>query len=74
MNSEMSIGIKVIIPGCHLFWTEKLCHFASSWAAWLQWDMYDRLNWLWNNSRLRSLGWDRANLREYRVLFVKRHH
>lgn len=62
MNSKVSIGIKIIIPGCHLFWIEELCHLASARAAWLQWDMYDRLNWLRNNSRLWRLGWDRANL------------
>lgn len=75
MNSKVSIGIKIIIPGCHLFWIEELCHLAPARAAWLQWDMYDRLNWLRNNSRLWRLGWDRANLGEYRVLlrdFIKR--
>jgi len=68
MNSKMSIGIKVIIPGCHLFWIDELCHLASARAAWLQWDVYDRLNWLWNNSWLRRLGWDGTNLGEYGML------
>lgn len=68
MNSKVSIGIKVIIPGCHLFWIDELCHLASARAAWLQWNMYDRLNWLWNNSRLWRLGWNGANLGEQGIL------
>lgn len=68
MDSKVSIGIKVIIPGCHLFWIDELCHLASARAAWLQWNMDDRLNRLWNNSRLRRLGWNGANLGEHGIL------